>query len=175
MGSVARRLAQLEMQSFAIQPCRWCEQSYWTLVSTNRAIGPYCETEYGKEVGLVTVRELNELFRASGDAREHDLDYLDHLPAYDALAEEHEGVVAAWDRVVESRPPMAGCECFESWTVVRSVEARVLYHYPRVAEAMMEELDQYAASPFETRALYHYFGAGNKECSCDPRGTGGAT
>lgn len=150
-------------------PCPWCEQSYWMAVSTNRAIGPYCETEYGNEAGLVTVRELNELFRANGEAREHGLG---HLPAYD-LDEAHEGVIAAWHRVVESRPPKAGCECFKSWLAIRSVEARVLYHYPRVAERMIEALDHYATSSFETRALYH-FGASNKECACAPRGAGGA-
>ena len=54
-GGIARRLARLEQLSL-VQPCRWCEQSYWSMVSTNSAIRPYCKTEYGNEAGLVTVR-----------------------------------------------------------------------------------------------------------------------
>lgn len=162
MGSITRRLESLERRSSAMRsPCPWCEQSYWTAVSTNRAIGPYSDTEYGNEAGLVILRELSRIFGES----EYGGHYPDHLPAYD-LDEQHEGVIAAWDRVVESRPPRAECECFEGWATVGSVEARVLYHYPRVAKAMVEELDRYARSPFEDRALYHWFQ--NEGCACAP-------
>lgn len=162
MGSVGRRLARLEQHTSVTQPCRWCEQAYWTMVSTNPAIGPYSETKFGNEVGLVTVRAYNDLRRESG--QEVPKDHLDHLPAYD-LDHQHEGVIAAWERVVESRPPREGCECFEGWTVWRSIEARVLCHYPRVAEALIEALKHYAASPFEPRVLYH-FPLRREDCTC---------
>lgn len=164
LGGIDRRLARLEQLS-AMQPCRWCEQAYWSMVSTNSAIGPYSKTEYGNEAGLVTVRAYNDLLRASGYEDIRD-DHLDHLPTYD-LAEEHEGVITAWRCVAESRPPRPGCECFEGWMSTRSIQARVLYHYPRVAEALIEALEQYAASPFDPRALYHFRGGG-KECTCTP-------
>lgn len=162
MGSVGRRLARLEQQSSEGELCRWCEQAYWTMVSTNPAIGLFSKTEYGHEAGLVTVRAYNDLLRAHG--YEVPDDNLDYLPVYD-LSEEHEGVVEAWRRVEESRPPRPGCECFDRKGAIRSIEARVLYHYPRVAEACIEALDRYAASPFDPRALYH-FPIGDKECSC---------
>lgn len=155
-----RRLARLEQLS-ATQPCRWCEQAYWSMVSTNSAIGPYCKTEYGNEAGLVFSRTLSELLRVS-----EGRDGLGYLPTYE-LDREHEGVITAWRRVAESRPPKPGCECFEGWMVTRSVQARILYHYPRVAEALIEALEQHAASPFDTRALHH-FGGGGKECACTP-------
>lgn len=165
MGSVRSRLDRLEMRSSDAQPCRWCEQAYWTMVSTNPAIGPYCQTEYGNEVGLVTVRAYHELLREVG--HEGSDDHLDHLPTYE-LEHHHEGVIEAWERVVESRPPREGCECFEGWTVLRSIDARVLYHYPRVAEALVDCLEQYAASPLDPRALYH-FPIVREDCVCAPQ------
>lgn len=68
---------------------------------------------------------------------------------------------------MESRPPALGCECFEGWTVLRSIEAQVLYHYPRVAEALIECLERYAASPFDPRTLYH-FPIIREDCVCTP-------
>ena len=134
--------------------------------STNPAIGPFCKTEYGNEAGLVTVRAYNDLCREYG--YEVPDDRLDNLPRY-ALDREHEGVIAAWERVVESRPPAPGCECFEGWTLLRSIEVHVLYHYPRVAELLIDCLQQYAASPFDPRALYH-FPANREDCACAPQG-----
>jgi hypothetical protein len=163
LGSINRRLLRLERLS-AMQPCRWCEQAYWSMVSTKSAVGPYCKTEYGNEASLVFVRTLSELFRVGEDR--NDPNHLSHLPTCE-LDREHEGVTAAWRRVAQSRPPKPGCECIEEWMFTRSVQARVLYHYPRVAEALIEALERYAASPFNPRALYH-FGGGGKECVCTP-------
>ncbi len=169
MGSVVgRRLARLEAHSSAVDPCRWCEQSYWTMVADNPAIGLYSETEYGHEAGLVTRRAYNELLRENGYEVPDEL-HLDYLPVYDLTGQEHEGIIAAWNLVIESRPPRAGCECIGRWAAMRSVEARVLYHYPRVAERMIEALEHYAASPFEARALYHFAGDYEK-CACVPAG-----
>ncbi len=44
--------------------------------------------------------------------------------------------MAAWDLVVESRPPREGCECYGAWALLRNIEARVLCYYPRVAERL---------------------------------------
>ena len=70
--------------------------------------------------------------------------------------EEHQGVMAAWDFVVKSRPPRKGCKCYGAWAFLRKIEARVLCYYPRVAERLTEALEQYAASPLDPRTLYHW-------------------
>ncbi len=172
MGSLGRRLARLEQQSSVVQPCRWCEQAYWTMVADNPAIGLYCETEYGSEVSRVAMRAYDDLFRECG-YEVRDRHHRDDLPTYDLdQTEEHQGVMAAWALVVESRPPREGCQCYGARAVLRNIEARVLCYYPRVAEALIEALEHYAASPLETRALYHW-PMGNEACVCTPSNSGG--
>jgi hypothetical protein len=162
MGSIGRRLRRLERELAAIEDaCAWCEQAYWTLVSTNDAIGPYSKTEYGNEAGLAyssTLQTLTGRAEPDYDPRRLRADELDWV---------HKGFIEAWQLVEESRPPRDGCECFETRLVLRDIEARVLAHYPRVAAAAAELLENYAASPPETRVLYHY-GGEKGECACTP-------
>ncbi len=156
MGGVTeRRLSRLE-EAFGGESCVWCQQDYWTRTATNKAIGPFSEMAYGNEAGLVFSRELGALLP------DHDRDsyYLYHLPSYD-LGVEHEGVIEAYRCVEESRPPREGCPCFEAWIQIRTIEARVLHHYPLVAKQLIEDLNEYAASPLK-RELYHFTG----ECAC---------
>ena len=126
-------------------------------MATNKAIGLYSETEYGNEAALVTARELEALL----PEQDRDPHYLDHLPRYD-LGAEHEGVIEAWRRVEECRPPREGCECFADWLEIRSIEAKVLYHYPAVADRVIQDLKDYAGSPLK-KPLYHLFMG---ECAC---------
>ena len=157
MGGVTeRRVSKLE-EAFGEESCLWCEQYYWVRAATNKAIGPYSETVYGNEAGLVISRELGALL----PEQDRDPHYLDHLPSYDLLGTEHEGVIEAWCRLEESRPPKEGCECFSAWLQIRSIEARVLRHYPRVGDRLIEDLKEYAASPLE-KPLYHFIGG----CAC---------
>ena len=161
MGGVTqRRISKLE-QTFGGGGCVFCSQSYWTLVATNKAIGPYSETTHGNEAGLVVSRELSALLPEQDELRDRDPDHLEHLPTY-GLVTEHAGVIEAWRRVEEGRPPGEGCGCFEAWLRIRSVEARVLYHYPKVADALVEALKEYAASPLR-RPIYHFIGG---TCAC---------
>ena len=153
MGRVSRRLSKLE-EAFGGESCLWCQQWYWTMTATNKAIGPYSETAYGSEAGLVIARELALL------EPDHDRDYLDHLPRFDFDAE-HSGVTEAYRRVEESRPPREACSCFEVWSQIRAIEAQVLRYYPRVADRIIEDLTEYAASP-PKKPLYHFTG----ECAC---------
>ncbi len=168
MGSIGRRLARLEQQASVAQPCRWCEQAYWTMVADNPAIGLYSETEYGSEVSRVTLRAYDDLLSECG-YEVRDRHHRDDLPSYDLnLTHEHEGVMAAWDLVVESRPPREGCQCYGAWALLRNIEARVLCYYPRVAERLIEALEQYAASPLDPRTLYHW-PMGREDCVCTPQ------
>jgi hypothetical protein len=155
-GVTERRISKLE-QTFGGEACVFCEQSYWSTIATNKAIGPYSETTHGNEAGLVVSRELEALL----PEQDRDPHYLEHLPTYD-LATEHAGVIEVWRRVEESRPPREGCGCFETWLHIRSVEVRVLYHYPKVADALVEALKEYAASPLR-RPIYHFPGG---TCAC---------
>jgi hypothetical protein len=137
------------------------------MVSLNEAVGPYSETEYGNEVGLVYSRALGELSSAGeGDGTREASDHLSDLPVYD-LREEHEGVVAAYALVEAARPPAAGCECIKVARAFHSIKARVLYHYPLVAEAAIAALKKYARQPPDARALYHW-PMGNDGCVCMP-------
>jgi hypothetical protein len=160
-----RRLQRLERAAnAAAERCIFCEQAYWTLISVNDAIGPYSKTRYGNEVGLVASRVLQEA--RTGETP----DYPTHLPAFDLeddLDEEHEGVMQAVRLVRESRPAREGCECVEAWEVLWSLDARILYHYPAVAEATIKCLQRYAASAPDERILYH-FGSPRPECACTP-------
>ena len=71
-------------------------------------------------------------------------------------------------RVVrESRPARVGCKCVEVWEVLWHLKARILYHYPAVAEATIRYLQRYAVSPPDGRILYH-FGGPHAECACTP-------
>jgi hypothetical protein len=126
------------------------------MTATNKAIGPFSETARGNEAGLVVAREL-ALLEPDHD---RDLHYLDHLPRYDFDAE-HSGVIEAYLRVEESRPPREACSCFEVWSQIRAIEAQVLRYYPRVADRIIEDLTEYAASP-PKKPLYHFTG----ECAC---------
>ena len=157
MGGVTKgRISKLE-GAFGGERCLWCEQYYWSRSASMKAIGPYSETAYGNEAGLVFCRGLEAL---EGSLEQDRSSLYDHLPSYD-LGVEHEGVLEAWQRVEESRPPKAGCECFEEWVQIRGIEAQVLRHYPRVAERLIEDLKEFAASPLE-KPLYHFLG----ECAC---------
>ena len=157
MGGVTeRRVSKLE-EAFGEESCLFCQQYYWTRAATNKSIGPYSETEYGNEASLVISRELGAALLPEQNQAPH---YLDYLPRYD-LDVEHEGVTEAYRRVQVSRPPREGCPCFEAWLQIQSVEARVLRHYPRVADRLIEGLEEYAASPLE-KPLYHFIGG----CAC---------
>jgi hypothetical protein len=151
-----RRVSKLE-ETFSGERCVFCQQYYWVSVATNKAIGPYSETEYGNEAGLTIARELEALLPKQGGGL-HRAD--DILPRYD-LDVEHEGIIEAYRRVEESRLPRESCPCFEAWLQIRSIEARVLRYYPRVAKQLIEDLNEYAASPLK-RQLFHFIG----ECAC---------
>ena len=167
MGRLERRLGRLERSLNASSGrCIWCEQRYWTMVCLNPAIGPYSKTEHGNECGLVFSRALAEL---CGDVVEDH--YPRNLPTYDLDAGEHEAFLLAYAAVEESRPPRAGCECIEVARAFRSIEARVLHHYPRVAEAAVACLQEYARKPPDPRALYHWPG-GSDGCVCAPSPVG---
>jgi hypothetical protein len=155
-GLTKRRFSKLE-EAFGGESCLWCQQYYWTRAATNKVIGPFSETAYGNEAGLVVTRELEVLLRPEQD---RDPRYLDDLPRYDFGAE-HSGVIEAYRRVEESRPPREACSCFEVWSQIRAIEAQVLRYYPRVADRIIEDLTEYAASP-PKKPLYHFTG----ECAC---------
>lgn len=156
-GAARRRLGLLE-QSSVRSPCVWCEQHYWTLVAPGDALGVYAKTREGRQVSRMFVDACRIL---TGRPRGDEV----LLPD---LEREHEGVLEAWGRVVESRPPRTGCECFPVHQAELSLKARLLYHYPDVARAYVEALEQYAKESLQRNCLYHW--GDLKGCVCAPRG-----
>ena len=163
MSRLERRLRRLERSLKASGgECVWCAQSYWTKVCLNPAIGPYSKTEHGGEAGLVFSRALAEL---CGNVVEDY--YPRNLPTYDLDAGEHEGFLRAYAAVEESRPPRVGCACIEKDRAIRRIEARVLWWFPRVAEAAVAALEDYTRKPRDHRPLFHW-PFGDPACACTP-------
>jgi hypothetical protein len=135
-SSIARRIEKMEREArLDGQDCTFCEQYYWTLISTNRAEGPYSKTARGNEAGL-----------AIADALKKGL----------VFEEVHEGVVEAFMAVEETHPLNPQCPrgCNEWWPYIVNVEAGVLLDYPEVAEVFIECLKEYAKRPLEARCHY---------------------
>jgi len=156
-------LRRLEREANAAgERCVFCEQAYWTMVARKDAFGRYSKTEYGHEFGLLAVRILQELHAAEPP------DYSAELLAI-GEAEEHAGVMEAVRRVREARPAREGCRCVESWEALWRLDARILPNYPAVADATVECLERYAASPPDRRVIYHFAQPGTgAECACLP-------
>ncbi len=174
MGNLGRRLARLEQQSPVVQPCRWCEQAYWTMVADNPAIGLYSETEYGSEVSRVTLRAYDDLLRECG-YEVRDRYHRDDLPTTWIKQRSTRGLwrpgTLSWSRGRPGKGASAtgrGRCCGISRPGYSAIIPALQSDYPRVAERLIEALEHYAASPLDPRTLYHW-PMGDENCVCTPR------